>query len=250
MPARAADAVILRSHPLRESDRIVSFYTRQFGKCRGVAHRARGQRSPFRAALEPLTEARIAFFERPNQELVTIDRCDVTASMLEIHAAGYEHALALGYIAEIAEKTLPEREPNDAIFRLLAAVLAALRGGAPPWLAVLYDLYWMIRLEGFLPDFTRCARCGREFPDAEAAFAPLAEPGLCCAACRQGAAPRLSAEGRAWTRVFAKLPVEKIPPQGWENPAQAADLRRALHQRLEAHLEQPVLSWKLMQAVS
>lgn len=247
MPARQADAIILRTYPLREADRIVSFFTRQYGKCRGVSRGARRPQSGFGAALEPLTQVQVSFFERPNRDLVAIDRCEVVRSMLATHAGGYESAVILGYIAELAERLLPEHQVNDAAFRLLVAVLAGLQAGVPPWLALLYDLYWMVRLEGFLPDLAHCQVCGRALAaEEEAAFGPGIE-GVACRGCRPAGGSRLSGAGRAWALVFAKTPLAAIAPAGWETGAQAADLRLLLHQRVEAHLEQRMQSWKLLQ---
>ncbi|MGH9534925.1 MAG: DNA repair protein RecO [Terriglobales bacterium] len=217
MPARQADAIILRTYPLREIDRLVTFFSRQFGKCRGVGHGAARSQRRFGAALQPLTQVRVSFFERPNQELVSLERCEVVATMwpgsTEYAAPDYARSVALGYIAEIADKLLPDREVNDAAYRLLAAVLAALREGGPPWLPLLYDLYWMVRLGGFLPDLES---------------APLSE------------------DNRYWGRMLAKTSLAAIPAAGWESSAQAAGLRSFLHAQLEQHLEQRVRSWNLL----
>ncbi|MDW8356047.1 MAG: recombination protein O N-terminal domain-containing protein, partial [Bryobacterales bacterium] len=37
MPARVSEALILRTYPFQEADLIVSFFTRDQGKLRGVA---------------------------------------------------------------------------------------------------------------------------------------------------------------------------------------------------------------------
>ncbi len=212
MPARQADAIILRTYPLREIDRLVTFFTRQFGKCRGVGHGAARSQRRFGAALQPLTQVRVSFFERPTQELVSLERCEVVATMWET-APDYARSVVLGYVAEVADKLLPDREVNDAAYRLLTVVLAALRTGGSPWLPLLYDLYWMVRLGGFLPDLES---------------APLSE------------------ENRHWGRVLAKMPLAEIPTAGWENSTQAAGLRTFLHGQLEQHLEQHLRSWKLL----
>src|SRR5258708_6227033 len=39
MPARMSETFVLRTYPFRESDLIVSFFTRDLGKLRGVARR-------------------------------------------------------------------------------------------------------------------------------------------------------------------------------------------------------------------
>lgn len=213
MPARQSEAFILRTYPLREADRLVTFFTRQYGKCRGVGHGAARSLRRFGAALEPLTQARVAFFERPSQELVSLERCEIIATMWS-PSPDYSRGVALGYIAEITDKLLPDREVNDAAYRLLAVVLAALRAGGPPWLPLLYDLYWMVRLGGFLPDLEAAA----ELPEPD----------------------------RRWARQLARTPLADISTAGWETSQPAAALRRYLHQQVEQHLEQRVQSWKLL----
>lgn len=154
MPLRVAEAFILRTYPLRESDKIVSFFTREHGKLRGVARGARRPKSKFGSTLEPLSQVRVQYFEREGRDLCTIDHCDLIASMaVAPHAADLEQSVAVSLILEIAERMLPENEPSDAVFRLLTAVLDRLRGGAPIWMPITYYLYWMVRLGGFLPNF-------------------------------------------------------------------------------------------------
>ena len=53
---RETEAMVLRSHPLGESDRIVTFLTRSSGKVRGVAKGARRSRRRFGSNLEPLSQ--------------------------------------------------------------------------------------------------------------------------------------------------------------------------------------------------
>ena len=55
MPARVSEAIVLRTYPFREADLVVSFLTRDQGKLRGVARRARRPKSGFGAGLERLS---------------------------------------------------------------------------------------------------------------------------------------------------------------------------------------------------
>ena len=59
MRLKSSDSFILATYALRETDRIVSFLTRDAGKKRGVARGARRTKSAFAGALEPMTEARV-----------------------------------------------------------------------------------------------------------------------------------------------------------------------------------------------
>ena len=114
--------MVLRSYPLREADLLVTFFTRAEGKVRGVARAAKKSKRRFGGALEPLTCVRLYWEDRERQELARIDSCEVLESPLA-SAVDYPRAVALGHIAEVLDELLPDREANDAMFRLAVSVL-------------------------------------------------------------------------------------------------------------------------------
>ena len=126
VPLKESEAIVLRSYPLRESDLLVTFFTRAEGKVRGVARAAKKSKKRFGGALEPLTYVRVYYEDRERQELARIDSCEVLESPLADEVS-YARAVALGHVAEVLDELLPDRESNDAIFRLALAVLSRLR---------------------------------------------------------------------------------------------------------------------------
>ena len=82
MPTQVSESFILRSYPFREGDLIISFFTREEGKLRGVARRARRPKSPFGAGLERLSHVRLAYFMRENAELANLSSCELIESGL------------------------------------------------------------------------------------------------------------------------------------------------------------------------
>ncbi len=122
MPVLTSEAVVLRTWPVHEADLIVSFFTRDYGRMRGVAKAALKSRKRFGGALEPMTLARAWFAERPRQELVRLDQLEIVRSPL---SAPVDHArmAVLSFYAEVLDEMLPERDPQDAVFRLLVSVL-------------------------------------------------------------------------------------------------------------------------------
>jgi DNA repair protein RecO (recombination protein O) len=73
MSARVSEAFVLQTWPFREGDLIVSFLTRDMGKLRGVARRARRPKSGFGSGLERLSHVNMDYFKRDNSDLGTID---------------------------------------------------------------------------------------------------------------------------------------------------------------------------------
>ena len=151
MPARISEAIVLRTYPLKEADLIVSFLTRDQGKLRGVAKRARSPKGKFGASLERLAHGKVFYFQRETRELVNLDACELIHSHFGLHG-DFTVSLALDFITEVSEQFLPAAEVNERFFRLLLTVLEHLRESAQNvWRAVTYFSLWVVRLSGFLP---------------------------------------------------------------------------------------------------
>src|SRR6476661_9327479 len=110
MPVYTSDALILRTYKLAEADRIVVFLTRDRGKKRGVAKGARRARSRYTGALEPMTRAGVAYYERELRDLVRINYVEPTRSPLSASgdALGY-----VGYFAELIDEWAPEAHADE-----------------------------------------------------------------------------------------------------------------------------------------
>jgi DNA repair protein RecO len=146
MPLYTADALILRTYKLGESDRLVVFLTRDRGKKRGVAKNARQSRRRFGGALEPMTCGRVAYFERERRDLVSLNYVEPTRSPLS--APGGEALGYVGYFAELIDEWAQEADPNEPLFRLGASIVDALATGLPVEPLARYFEYWLLRLQG------------------------------------------------------------------------------------------------------
>src|ERR1700758_1719072 len=118
MSVLTSEAVVLRTWPVHEADLIVSLFTRDYGKIRGVAKSALKSRRRFGGALEPMTLSRAWLAERPRQELVRLDQREGIRSPLSAPVDQARLAV-LSFFAEVVEEALPDHDPQDAIFRLL-----------------------------------------------------------------------------------------------------------------------------------
>src|SRR5271165_7380741 len=233
-----SEAIVLRTYPMREADLLVTLFTRSEGKIRGVARSAKKSKRRFGGALEPLTYVRAFYDVRERQELVRLDACEVLESPMASEVS-YARAVALGHIAELLDELLPDREANDAVFRLTLSVLRILTG-PEVWMPVTYFELWLTRLVGFLPELTECIVCGRSLNGGRAWFHALAD-GLRCADDKRLASSELSSESRTLAAQMFRAPVENFVGMPWPK-SQCADLRKFLIQILERHIEKKLVT--------
>ena len=253
MSVLTSEAVVLRTWPVHEADLIVSFFTRDYGRMRGVAKAALKSRKRFGGALEPMTLARAWFAERPRQELVRLDQLEILRSPLSAPVDQARMAV-LSFYAEVIDEALPERDPQDAVFRLLASVLehtAAAQSetvqqqssvpqpGGPqspgPWMALTYFSLWMTRLMGLLPDIAHCIVCGEALQQAEISYSGYAD-GLFCALHRNGSSSPLSPDSWQLAQRMLRSPASAFAGDQWPRK-RGHDLRRFTLGTLERHLE-------------
>ena len=240
---KQSEAIVLRSYPLREADLLVSFFTRAEGKLRGVARSAKKSKRRFGGALEPLTWVRVYYEDREGQELARLDSCEILESPLSTQV-DYPRAAALEHVAEALEELLPEREANDAVFRLALSVLEQLRGSAI-WMPVTYFDLWMARLVGLLPELGQCIKCGASLNGSRAWFHALAD-GLMCVEHKRLASSEMSAESRALAASMFRSPVEAFAGEPWPK-ARGSDLRRFVSQLVERHIEKKLLTATMLE---
>ena len=242
MAVLTSEAVVLRTWPVHEADLVVSFFTRDFGKMKGVAKSALKSRKRFGGALEPMTVARAWFQEKPKQELVRLDQLEIIRSPLS-HPVDAARLMVLSLYAEVLEQALPEQDPQETVFRLILSVLEQTTS-EQPWMPLTYFELWMTRLMGLLPDIAHCTACGEALVAGETSFNAYAD-GLFCHVHRPGNASELSAESWQLAMKMLRAPVSAFAGEAWPR-RRGQDLRRFALQSLERHLERKLKSAEML----
>lgn len=157
METTRCDAIVLASMDYRESDRIVTLFTLQHGKVRGVARGARRSRRRFGPALEPF--ARIGIEVTIREGLSFLRGADIVTLHPRIRGDLLAIGLA-GYAVELVDRYLPEGAPMPRLFRLLSAYLDHLdQGGTAPSDRRFFEANFL-NIIGYRICLDRCASCG------------------------------------------------------------------------------------------
>ena len=215
MSSLVSESLILRTYPYKEADLIVSFFTRDQGKLRGIARRAKRPKSHYGSSLDRLAHVRLSYFLKDGRELGSVDSAELIASQFDLISGpqAYENSVCLDYLSEVSDLLLPPHEPSEKFFRLLLAMLAELRAGGSVWKVVLYFSLWCARLQGFLPD------------------------------------PIVSADSKRLAMEMLATPISQIEPRDWTRKS-AADLRRFLVQQIEEQVERKLITLPHLEQLS
>jgi DNA repair protein RecO (recombination protein O) len=187
----SSEAVVLRHLDYGEADRIVTFFSREYGLLRGFARQARKSRRRFGAALEPYARITLRWQHRRSGDLVFLQESE----LLDLRSGLRHHieALALAaYGCELVEGLLGETQAQPDVYGLLSAFLDHLgRHGGSLAARLLYELR-LLSLAGYEPHLLHCACCGAALPAAQVAFSAARGGSLCLACADATAGPRLS----------------------------------------------------------
>jgi DNA repair protein RecO (recombination protein O) len=237
-------AVVIGSFPLGESDRVVTFFSRDFGRVRGVARAARRLRSRFGGALELFTLGQLVFFDTGRSELLRIDHFDVTRPFAPLR----ENLETLGeaaWVVEVVARTTGERDRQPALWGLLLRTLRAMEvSPRPARVAACFGVRCLDVL-GHRPRLDRCVECGRPYPFPRPS---LGEGGVVCDGCRPAAdaVPVSPAAVAAFVRLRTVRWEEAVgSPVGRAGP----ELRAVLDTHLSRLIGQPTRSGRFLREV-
>ncbi|MEP6649125.1 MAG: DNA repair protein RecO [Lapillicoccus sp.] len=242
MPLYRDEAVVLRTHPLGEADRIITLLTKERGRIRAVAKGVRRTKSRFGARLEPFMVVDVQCYEGRNLDTVT--QAESLATYGQTIARDYTVYTAATVMVETAERLTEEHEPSTQQYLLLAGALRSLGGGEhDPGLVLDAYLLRSLAVAGWAPSFHDCAKCGA--PGPHHAF-NIAAGGAMCPVCRP---PGSAAPAPETLRLLAAL------LSGDWVLADASDLRsrregsRLVTAFLQWHLERGVRSLRHVERV-
>ncbi|MBK5258057.1 MAG: DNA repair protein RecO [Thermoanaerobaculia bacterium] len=180
MKLERTEAIVLHTWPSRERDKMVVFLTPDHGKVKGWAYGARGIRSRFGAALEPLAKIRVGYAERESEEAVRIESAELIRSLFPAQQ-NLVSSIAATYIAETVDTFASSGDPAELIYRLLDRSTEALLGDVAVQSVVAYVEVWMLRLAGIFPSTKNCMQCGE--PMGRPLRFDVKQEGFICESC-------------------------------------------------------------------
>ena len=155
----STEAVILTSMRYGDTSKIVTAYTRQYGKLSLMAKGAAAAKSKFGAALEPMCHCQLVLYKKDARDLHLLSQADSIQSFRGVQA--HPDKLMLGFaVVEFVHATVHGEEEHEQLFTLLLDALARLeRIERNPTGVLLRYLLDFSEAMGFAIDLDHCLRC-------------------------------------------------------------------------------------------
>lgn len=198
------DAIILHSRKQGETSKIVSMYTKKYGKLSLMAQGSRNIRSKHLGTLESFSHVSILFYYKQQRGLQYLSQVSLCSPFPSLSNELGKMTLA-SIACEIIEKSENEGHTNPDLYELLLNALMALdrcRKGSKQIIRA-FKLKFL-SLSGFEADFDSCMHCGKSEPDAMNQVS-IANARYCCANCPPPDAP-LSALNRHGVKLLRWFP--------------------------------------------
>jgi len=229
MRTYTVNAIVLRRTDLGEKDRILTIFTREFGKLSAVAKGARRPGSKLSGTSEPFVYGKIMLASGRDLDVVT--QAEIKESFPHIRAE--IHAVAYGvYFLELVDRFVEDRQPNLDLFDALLSALYVLENGTDPELTARFFELRLLSILGYEPQFDSCLRCGRMVERERIAFSPSLG-GIICGKCANPPNDAIWVPGAASSYVTA---LRRVEPHLIRNLRVPPGARRDLERMLRSHI--------------
>jgi DNA repair protein RecO (recombination protein O) len=196
------EALVLRSVPVLEADRLITVLTPALGKLRATVRGARRVSSRLGGHVDVLNRVSLSLARGRTFEVVTGAEALETFGRLKGDLDRV--ALAL-YLMEMADALVPEESPHPNAYRLLLDSLRVMDGVAASPVIPRYVELRMLDEAGYMPELDRCVICRKQVTGDDLRYGPSAG-GLVCGACivPQGQVLPMSMDALKVLRFFAR----------------------------------------------
>ncbi|MBN2468942.1 MAG: DNA repair protein RecO [Deltaproteobacteria bacterium] len=185
MPEYRTNALILALRDYGEADRIVTFFSQDLGKMKGIAKGAKKSRKRFGAAMDLFSHVSLSFFSKEAHGLVRLNHCQLQEAFSSLH----KDIIPMGYgsyLAELTEEMSAEGVTHREIFDLLWRFFFILNTLPPreEYLRI-FEIRLLVAL-GYQPHLSHCTVCRKTVEKEDTIKFSISRGGLVCSLCAAG----------------------------------------------------------------
>lgn len=158
----SSEGIIIHSMNYSDTSKIVTMYSKEFGKIKLLAKGARKNSKSFGSSLEVLSHIRVIFYKKDERSLHLISKSEIIRPSTKLCSSFTQLSYALA-IAELVKQVFHDEEKNLPIYQLVIDAMDELtkidRGFENIYFSFLMNLF---SLSGFAFDIKSCFSCKKD----------------------------------------------------------------------------------------
>ena len=174
------DGIVLKSFDFRETSKIVTFFTKEHGKLKGILKGIRKDHKKFGSNVDKFSVNTIVYYHHRNSDLHLVGQCDLSAFFFPIRQ-DLKKTLAASYMLELVDAIMPAEEENEAVYQLMLDYLKSLETAQDINKIVHVFQIKILLLSGFRPHLDSCVKCQKQIKTRARFSVPFG--GLVCGEC-------------------------------------------------------------------
>lgn len=181
-----SDSIILDSIRWKESSKIVTLFSREYGIFKVIARGVYRNKSTFAGKLESLNRVEVIVNSRSSRSLQILTEVDIidTFKTIRLDLKRLSYALA---ILELIGQTIRESHSDTVFYDFIIVLLDALQTTETPAVIFIYFLLKLNSYLGFKPNLDHCQVCENN-PSSSVVYFSLEKGSIFCKDCAEGAA--------------------------------------------------------------
>ncbi|MFH1878884.1 MAG: DNA repair protein RecO [Candidatus Omnitrophota bacterium] len=185
MGVLSTEGILLRKYFLRETSYLITFFTKDYGKIKGVIKGVRNPYPQFAGNFEIFTRCHILFYKKKKSHLDLITQCDMLDFFLPVRKEIRRLAYA-SYFIELTDIATTDYDINCQLYDTLVECLRML--GVDPEIKNICRIFEIKLLQsaGLSPELDMCSVCGS--PPYDSKIFSVSSGGLVCGKCRRNTA--------------------------------------------------------------
>jgi DNA repair protein RecO (recombination protein O) len=212
MSITKTEAIVLKGLKFGDSSKIVTLYTKDYGKIKVIAKGIRKPKSRLAGTLETFFHIHIVFYKKTTTEIYLLSQSEIMQPFRKITKDLNRYAFASAAL-ELLDKLITGEERNEKIFELTLGTLSFMETCLPKSVEKSF-LFFALRLAdilGYKPKFDRCISCSQAIPDRLILFSPD-KGGIICRRCatQDQAYLRLSKESARSALKLQSINLDKL----------------------------------------
>ena len=176
------EGIILKSIKLNEADKIVTIFTKDFGRIKGIVKGVRKTKSQFGSSMENFTIIKLLAFK--GKSFNTISQSEIIQSFFPQSKDLFRYGLAI-QCTEMVDRLLVEEDPYLELYELFKDLLLLLKDEQNPILLVESFKWKLFALLGYQPELNRCTSCHHFVKKDEYYIFDISRGGICCLPCQR-----------------------------------------------------------------